>query len=342
MKSILHAFVLSALGLFLFADCGYAQTKKHPTASDPGPVSAITDREIYTYNRVYEIDHLFLDEANEYSEQSIFYNGYYDPWKAKENKSNILYFQDIIVPPHTIPLFKKTYIDATEVANIHYQEFLHFVERDSGQAIHDSYLPVLDDKYMNDYYNNPEFYFFPVVGINPLSAQTYCDWRAQNLNEGLQVFLEQESKYKRYKYIGRLPSEHEWKRAAGHSSKEIEDRTYEVNKKGLEFLENDVVAKGFADEKILNASTIYGYNVNLDHGTEFALRKEIPFYIYGFEPRVTGAYNLFGNVKEIVSEGYAIGGSYKTGDSHADLFEHTKEFDYQTDIGFRCITKIVR
>ncbi|MEP3388201.1 MAG: hypothetical protein ABJO02_08440, partial [Reichenbachiella sp.] len=73
-----------------------------------------------------------------------------------------------------------------------------------------------------------------------------------------------------------------------------------------------------------------------------ALRKEIPFYIYGFEPRVTGAYNLFGNVKEIVSEGYAIGGSYKTGDSHADLFEHTKEFDYQTDIGFRCITKIVR
>lgn len=328
--------------MWLFARDLNAQSKKHPTASEPGPVSAITDREIYTYNKVYAIDHLYLGEANEYSEQSIYYNGYFDAWKQKENKSNPLYFQLYIVPPNTIPLFKKTYIDATEVANIHYQEFLHFVERDSGQEIHDTYLPMLDDKYMSNYYSNPEFYFFPVIGIDPRRANTFCQWRADNLNEGLQVFLENENSYKKYKYVGRTPTEHEWKRAAGHASKEIQDRTYEINKKGFEFLKNDIVDNGFADEKILEASTVYGYNVNLDHGTGFAIKKDIPFYIYGFEPRTTGAYNMFGNVKEIVQEGYAIGGSYKTGDSHSDLFEHTKEFDYQTDIGFRCITKIVR
>lgn len=334
--------LLTCFALYFVSQCACAQGKKHPTAGDPSPVSEITDREIYTYNKVYEIDRLLLKEVNDYSEQSIFYNGYFDAWKQKENKSNPLYFQLYIVPPHTIPLFKKTYIDATEVANIHYQEFLHFVERDSGQAIHDSYMPMLDEKYMNDYYNNPEFYFFPVVGINPQSAQTYCDWRAKNLNEGLQVFLENESKYKRYRYVGRLPTEHEWKRAAGHSSKEIKDRTYEINKKGMEFLKNDIVKNGFADQKILESSTLYGYNVNLDHGTAFAIKKDIPYYIYGFEPRITGSFNMYGNVKEIVQEGYAIGGSYKTSKSHADLFKHTKEFEYQTDIGFRCITKIVR
>ena len=318
-----------------------AQTKKHPIASEPGSISAITDREFYTYNKVYAIDHLFLDDANEFSEQSIFYKGYFDAWKQKENKSNPLYFQIYIVPPHTVPLFKKTYIDATEVANIHYQEFLHFVERDSGQEIHDSYLPVLDEKFMKDYYNNPEFYFFPVVGINPEKGQVFCNWRAENLNKGLSVFLENENEFKKYKYAGKLPTEHEWKRAAGHT-KEIEDRTYELNKKALEYLKNDVVSYGFADAKILETTTIYGYNVNLNHGSDFTIKNEIPFYIYGFEPRSTGTYNMFGNVKEIVAEGHAIGGSFKTGNSHADLFEPTTTFDYQTDIGFRCITKVVR
>ncbi|SMD32351.1 Sulfatase-modifying factor enzyme 1 [Reichenbachiella faecimaris] len=342
MKSFIYSAVLVSACLYLSREASFAQNKKHPEANSPGPVSEVTDREIYTYNRVYEIDHLFLGEANEYSEQSIFYDGYFDAWKQKENKSNALYYQLYIVPPHSIPLFKKTYIDATEVANIHYQEFLHFVERDSGQDIHDSYLPVLDEKYMKNYYNNPEFYFFPVIGINPKGAKTYCDWRAQNLNEGLQVFLENESPYKKYKYVGRLPTEHEWKRAAGHSTKEIEDRTYEISKKGLEFLKNDVVDNGFADKKILESETVYGYNVNLDHGTDFAINKEIPFYIYGFEPRTSGTYNMYGNVKEIVNEGYAIGGSYKSKNTHVELHEHTETFDYQTDIGFRCITKIVR
>lgn len=325
-----------------WGETALAQAKKHPTADSPGPVSAITDREIYTYNKVYQIDHLFLDEANAYSEQSIYYNGYYDPWKEKENKANVLYFQDYIVPPHTIPLFKRVYIDATEVANIHYHEFLHFVDRDSGRAIHDSYVPVLNDKYMTSYYNNPEFYFYPVVGIDAESARTYCNWKAKNLNEDLKDFLASDNPYKKYRYEGRLPTEHEWKRAAGHSTKEIRDRTYEINKKAQEFLQYDVVANGFADEKILEATTVYGYNVNLNHGTEFAIQMDIPFYIYGFEPRVTGTYNMYGNVKEILDEGYAIGGSYKTGDSHEALFEHTTTFDYQTDVGFRCVTRIVR
>lgn len=330
------------MGLGLLSDMAFAQSKRHPEANATGAISEITDREFYTYNKVYEIDHLLLDDANEYSEQSIFYNGYFDPWKEKENKSNALYFQAYIVPPHSIPLFKKIYLDVTEVANIHYHEFLHFVERDSGQEIHDSYLPVLDEKYMQNYYYNAEFYFFPVVGVNPKSAKAFCEWRAGNLNEGLKVFLENESPYKKYKYVGRLPTEHEWKRAAGHSSKEIEDRTYQISKKAMEFLENDIVGNGFANPTILEAGTVYGYNVNLDHKTEFAIKKEIPFYIYGFEPRSTGAYNLFGNVKEIVNEGYAIGGSYKTGKTHAELNEHTTEFDYQTDVGFRCVTKVVR
>ena len=165
--------------LVLLSTSAFSQKKGDPVAAEPGFNSLTTDREIYTYSRVYEIDMLLLENTNEFSEQSLFYEGKYDPWKNKVNKSNMIYFQPYYMPPHTIPLYKKIFMDATEVANIHYQEFLHFVERDSGQDIHDFYVPKLDEKYMNDYYLNPEFYFYPVVGINPDQARTYCDWRAK-------------------------------------------------------------------------------------------------------------------------------------------------------------------
>jgi len=325
-----------------FATQSMSQSKSDPTAAVPGKFSQITDRAIYTYNVVYEIDMLLLKETNEYSEQSLFYFGKYDPWKVKQNKTNPLYSQAYIVPPHSVPVYKKIYLDATEVANIHYQEFLHFIERDSGQDIHDLYVPVLDENYMNNYFNNPEFYFFPVVGINLESARTYCDWKAQNLNEGLKVFLEQENAYRKYKFIGRLPLLSEWKKAAGKRKNFIRDKTYELNKKSVEFLKNDIVANGFAPTAILESPTIYGYNVNLGHNTPFASKMELPFYIYAYEPTPTGFYNMYGNVKEIVNEGYAIGGSYKTINNHEALFEEITDFENHNDIGFRCVTRISR
>jgi formylglycine-generating enzyme required for sulfatase activity len=284
---------------------------------------------------------LLIEETNKYSEQSLFYEGYFDAWKQKDNKQNAIYFQTYIVPPNSIPLFKRVYMDATEVANIHYQEFLHFVERDSGQKIHDMYLPVLDENYTNNYFNNPEFYFFPVVGINYESAKTYCDWRAKNLNEGLKLFLANESKYAKYKYVGRLPTEHEWRRAAGKIATHATSKTHDISKKGQEFLKSDIVKNGFAKDTFPLPTKFEAFNVNLKHA-DSAFKMSIPYYIYGFEPKSTGFYNLYGNVKEIVNEGYGIGGSFKTGSSHHDLYEKTTTFDYQTDIGFRCVNKVVR
>ena len=113
-------------------------------------------------------------------------------------------------------------------------------------------------------------------------------------------------------------------------------------KKSVEFLKNDIVEKGFAPMAILESPTIYGYNVNLDHDTPFAAKMEIPAYIFAFEPVPAGFYNMYGNVKEIVHEGYAIGGSYKTKNNHEELFEQVTDFENHNDIGFRCITRISR
>lgn len=279
-----------------------------------------------------------LHEANGISEKSVFYEGKYDPWKDAENKKNHLYNQFYLVPPGTLPVAKGLFVDQTEVANIHYREFLYHIVKDSGAYADQQYLPKIDNKFKTKYFKNPEFSFYPVVGVSYENAQKYCDWRAKKVNENLKELLA--NQVKKYRYNGRLPREAEWKKIAGSSSY-IQTKLHAFGKKELTFFEEDIIQNRFASSSLL-MKKYFGYNVNLKADAPEEMDIEIPLYIYSFERNDKGFYNLYGNVKELVEEGYSIGGSFKTGSDEEALFTPDDIQVYRTDVGFRCLMEIAR
>ncbi|WP_422359433.1 SUMF1/EgtB/PvdO family nonheme iron enzyme [Reichenbachiella sp.] len=311
----------------------------HPVSFSPGCCSERTGIPIYNYKPDNSGESMEIFAANKYSEKSIFYNGKYDPWKDSEYKNTELYNQRFIVPPGTLPIAKGKFLDQTEVANIHFEEFLFFMVKDSGKYKDRAYIPKQENKYVLNYYKNSEFYFYPVLAVSHETAETYCKWRADQLNVGLKEMLVDEPR--KYKFSGRLPTREEWLKAAGSHIDEIRIAPHEVTKKGSQFLEEDILSKRFATESMLLKASFISYNVNLKYENG-GIPIEIPQYIYSFEPNKRGFYNLYGNVKELVAEGYAIGGSYLTPNTEEALFEEDYTQSYKTDVGFRCLVEVRR
>lgn len=311
----------------------------HPVSFAPSCCSERTGIPIYTYNPDEAKELMQVYVANKFSEKSMFYYGKYDPWRDPALSDSELFNQRYLVPPGTLPIAKGKFLDQTEIANIHFEEFLFFVVKDSGRYKDRVYLPKQENKYVLNYYKNSEFSFFPVLAVTYQTAQTYCKWRADKLNEGLKNMLRDEPN--KYKFRGRLPSKEEWLTAAGSLFDEVQFATHEVSKKGSLFLNEDVVQKRFTTQGAIDKPSFLGYNVNLKYENS-GIPIEIPQYIYSFEPNKRGFYNMYGNVKELVDEGYAIGGSYLTPNEEEAIFEEDVIQSYKTDVGFRCLVEVVK
>jgi len=88
------------------------------------------------------------------------------------------------------------YIDKTEVANIHYREYLSWVERtfDDQQytAVVDAAKPdtlvwrselAANEPLVEYYFRHPSYNNYPVVGVSWRQASDYCLWRSSRVNE---------------------------------------------------------------------------------------------------------------------------------------------------------------
>ena len=98
----------------------------------------------------------------------------------------------------TVPSF---YIDRTEVANIHYREYIYWLERifdpsadPNNQKILDAALPdtlvwrselSYNEPLVEYYFRHPGFNDYPVVGVTWRQAYDFCLWRSDRVNEGI-------------------------------------------------------------------------------------------------------------------------------------------------------------
>jgi gliding motility-associated lipoprotein GldJ len=96
--------------------------------------------------------------------------------------------------PRTVSV-SSFYMDETEVANVHYREYLYWLSRSYGSdypQMVSSELPDTTCWRRGLSYNEPlvEYYFrhaaynyYPVVGVNWFQANRFCKWRSDRVNE---------------------------------------------------------------------------------------------------------------------------------------------------------------
>src|SRR5258706_1602672 len=97
----------------------------------------------------------------------------------------------------TVPSF---YIDRTEVANVHYREYIYWLNRifdptadPNNQKIIDGALPdtlvwrselSYNEPLVEYYFRHPGFNDYPVGGVSWRQASDFCLWRSDRVNEG--------------------------------------------------------------------------------------------------------------------------------------------------------------
>ncbi len=108
--------------------------------------------------------------------------------------------EDVIGDWNNIPkrvTVNSFFIDQTEVANVHYREYIYWMESTFGdddkykQAIEDVKPDTLvwrselayNEPYVEYYFRHPSYNYYPVVGVTWRQAHDFCIWRTDRVNE---------------------------------------------------------------------------------------------------------------------------------------------------------------
>ena len=222
------------------------------------------------------------------------------------------------------------YMDETEVANIHWLEYMFYIQ-DSTQEYQDAALPdqevwksrlAYNDPYVEQYLKYPGFRYFPVVGVSWVQANAYSLWRTDAVNKGYEeqaiadgtwdpdVMADAESDGRIPIESGivlpnyRLPSESEWEYAAQAligtqwlDENQTHQRLYPWDGHALRNPYGKEMGYFLANFK-RGRGDYAGIAGKLNDGAM------ITAYIYEYPPNDYGLYNMAGNVNEWVMDLY--------------------------------------
>lgn len=258
--------------------------------------------------------------------------------------------QRLVSGPGTLFITGKSVeMDEVEISNKEWQHFLNCVHTDSAAVVYQTFLPSSAAQPVANYFTNPFYQHFPVVGISYEQAVGFCGWRSRVVTERYNSSHIPLSKHQRFTY--RLPTEQEWEGAAGNFiSREYgtpcTSRRVYVNLTAAAYLQKrartevpvEQIARDIAQFDAANTTLIW---FNCQRELPYFLRSPTPDYTYSTVPNAFGLYHMIGNVAEFVLEkGITKGGSYRDPLEACTIASRGKYSGPAPTIGVRCACDI--
>ena len=340
--------ILIFLCLIIFEGCSVLPFgKKNPSARSPGSTSTTTNLEYFSDNEAEEEGFVVSDFSGQIPgpNQVLIEGGRAVLGSYEED---VFYTHDNVERTVTVSTF---YLDVTEIANIHWLEYLSYVKRDSSETFYNNALPdttvwhkdlAFNTPYVDNYLRYPGFRYYPVVGITWNQATDYCRWRTEAVNRGIA------SDYFGDEYVDgdippiesgvylpefRLPTEAEWEYAA-------------YGQIGNQWLDENQTHRRLYpwDGRTIRSpkrSTLGEFQANFKRGRgDYAgiagsLNDAgfITVSIYEYAPNDFGLYNMAGNVNEWVYDIYRPLNFQDVEDLNpirqSDYLDSEEDYDYQ-------------
>ncbi|GAA4041384.1 hypothetical protein GCM10022409_29210 [Hymenobacter glaciei] len=242
-------------------------------------------------------------------------------------------------------------IDESEVANIEWKRYRQQLEANGFDLLYTN--PTAEALPVADYFTNPYYDYFPVVGISYEQANAFCLWRGHVIANALNrdKLGSPDSMAAAHVVVEcRLPTEAEWEQAAlakrglpyGSKCPEI---PFEINPEAAAYFKKR--SGSVASEQQIRAD-IRAYNrtrparfpINCDQSGPYFLHLASPAYVYDGPTNDYRLYNLLGNAAEMIQErGIAKGGSYRDPLAACTVTSRSTYSGPSPTVGFRCITK---
>ena len=182
--------ILILVGLILESCSILPFGNSNPSARNPGSTSTTTNLEYFSDAFAEEDEEGFVVAGfggQTPGPNQVFVQGGRAVLGTYEE--DVFFTHDNVERTVTVQSF---YLDQTEIANIHWLEYLFYIQRDSSEAFYLSALPdttvwekelAYNTPYVSNYLRYPGFRYYPVVGVSWNQAVDYCRWRTEAVNK---------------------------------------------------------------------------------------------------------------------------------------------------------------